>query len=99
MSRRTKLNEAEVKSSLDKLNDWSVVDGMLRKTFRFKGFMNGIAFVNEVATVAEEMDHHPDINIRFGLITISLTTHGSQGLTALDFEQAARLDKLVGNNA
>lgn len=68
---------------------------MLRKQFKFKGFMAGIDFVNRVAAVAEEMDHHPDIAIRFGLITISLVTHSARGLTELDFAQAARLEALL----
>lgn len=68
---------------------------MLQKRFKFKGFMAGMRFVNQVAEVAEEMNHHPDIYIRFGLITISLITHSAGGLTKLDFEQAARLDALT----
>jgi 4a-hydroxytetrahydrobiopterin dehydratase len=95
MSRPQKLTEAEIQERLATLPDWTIEGGMLTRKFRFKTFMEGIAFVNKVAALAEVMNHHPDINIRFGLITISLITHGAQGLTDLDFTQAARLDMLA----
>jgi len=92
LARTQKLSDEEVKLHLEGLKGWKVDDGMLQKRFKFKGFMAGMRFVNQVAEVAEEMDHHPDIYIRFGLITISLITHSAQGLTKLDFEQATRVD-------
>lgn len=95
MNRRAKLSEAEIASRLAGLPGWTVTDGKLQKTFRCQRFPDGIAFVNRVAAVAEEMDHHPDIFIRFGLVTITLMTHSAQGLTELDFEQASRLDELA----
>ena len=95
MARVERLSEAEIQSRLSGLSGWSVENGMLQKKYRFQGFLDGVAFVNRAAQVAEEMDHHPDIYIRFGLVTISLTTHSARGITALDFEQAARLDALA----
>lgn len=95
MARIAKLSESEVRERLAALPDWKVADGFLTRTFRFKRFMAGIDFVNKVAAVAEEMDHHPDISIRFGLITISLLTHEAQGITERDFAQAERLDALA----
>jgi len=95
MTRPKKLSDQEIQAHLNELGDWKIESGMLEKRFRFKGFMAGMRFVNQVAEVAEQMDHHPDIYIRFGLITISLTTHSAQGLTQLDFEQAARLNALT----
>lgn len=96
MNRRAKLTETEIAAKLAELSGWKITDeGLLQKTFRCKRFLDGIDFVNKVAAVAEEMDHHPDMFIRFGLVTISLMTHSAQGLTALDFEQAARLDALA----
>lgn len=95
MARPGRLEDAAVQEHLTALPDWTIEDGMLQKTFRFKRFMEGIAFVNKVAAMAEEMDHHPDIAIRFGLVTISLTTHSAKGLTRLDFDQAQRLNSLA----
>jgi 4a-hydroxytetrahydrobiopterin dehydratase len=95
VARREKLSDEAMAERLAGLSGWKVEDGWLTKRFRFKQFMDGIRFVNQVAAVAEEMDHHPDIYIRFGLITISLKTHEAQGITETDFAQAARLDGLV----
>lgn len=95
MSHPQKLSPEAVAEHLRHLPDWSIEAGMLTKKFRFQSFMQGIDFVNKAAAIAEEMDHHPDLYVRFGLITVSLITHGAKGLTALDFEQAARLDALV----
>lgn len=94
MTRPAKLSEAEIANRLSALPGWALSDGKLQKTFRCKRFVDGIAFVNRVADLAEEMDHHPDILIRFGLVTIMLMTHSAQGLTELDFEQARRLEEL-----
>jgi 4a-hydroxytetrahydrobiopterin dehydratase len=94
-ARPQKLTEQEVQERLQGLQGWAVTEGMLRKQFRFTTFMAGIVFVNQIAAVAEAMDHHPDIYIRFGLITVALVTHSARGLTALDFEQAARLEALA----
>ena len=94
MTRIEKLGESEVHRRVAERPGWTIENGKLTKTFQFKSFMQGIAFVNQVAAVAEEMDHHPDIAIRFGLITIALTTHEARGITERDFAQAARLDAL-----
>lgn len=95
MARPNRLAESAVQQRLTALPDWKIEGGMLQRTFRFKRFMEGIDFVNRVAVLAEEMDHHPDIAIRLGLVSISLTTHSAQGLTSLDFDQAERLNNLA----
>lgn len=94
-ARPQRLSDSEIQERLRGLQGWRIEEGMLRRQFRFKTFREGIAFVNRVADLAEEMNHHPDIYIRFGLITISLVTHGARGLTALDFDQAARLEAFL----
>jgi 4a-hydroxytetrahydrobiopterin dehydratase len=88
------MTEPELQEHLSGLQGWMVENGLLQKKFRFKTFMEGIQFVNRVAEVAEAMDHHPDITIRFGLINIALVTHCAKGITTLDFEQARKLDQL-----
>lgn len=95
MARIQKLSDAEIAARLGGLPGWTITDGLLQKKFRFKTFMDGIRFVNQTAEIAEAMDHHPDIYIRFGFITISLMTHEAQGITERDFVQAARLDALA----
>lgn len=93
--RPPKLEQHEIEAGLSGLPGWSVEEGVLRKQFRFGSFMDAIRFVNMAADIAEMMDHHPDILIRFGLVTISLVTHSAKGLTMLDFEQAAQLEELA----
>lgn len=94
MPRVARLTDEQIREGLARLNGWAVENGFLTRKFRFKAFMEGMAFVNKVAEVAETMNHHPDIYIRFGMITISLITHGAQGLTHLDFEQATQVEAL-----
>lgn len=94
MARVARLNEEQIQEGLTRLTGWTVEGGFLSRKFRFKAFMDGMAFVNKVAGLAETMNHHPDIYIRFGMITISLVTHGAQGLTHLDFDQAGKVENL-----
>jgi len=54
-------------------------------------------FVNALAKLAEKAQHHPDIDIRWNKVTLTLTTHDEGGLTTRDFEVAGRIDKLVGS--
>ncbi len=91
-----KLSEDAIQSALTQMSGWSVADGMLRKTYRFSTFPDGIAFVNRVADLAEDMGHHPDIDIRYSTITVSLSTHDEGGITEKDTTLARRIDGLLG---
>jgi 4a-hydroxytetrahydrobiopterin dehydratase len=64
------------------------------KVRRGKDFADALAYVNAVGALAESMDHHPDIDIRWNLVTLRLTTHSAGGLTDLDLELAGRIDSL-----
>ncbi len=64
------------------------------KTRRGQDFADALAYVNAVAALAEEMDHHPDIDIRWNTVTLRLTTHSAGGLTQLDLDLARRIDAL-----
>jgi len=66
----------------------------IRRTFRFTTFKEGIAFVNDVADVAEAEGHHPDITIRYLRVTFTLTTHAIGGLSENDFIMAAKIDQV-----
>lgn len=83
------LPDAEVKAFLDRHPGWSKDEkGMLVRTFEARTFLEGIAFVDKVAKVAEALDHHPDIDIRWRTTHWLLTTHDAGGLTQLDIELA-----------
>lgn len=78
-----------------KVPEWEIDGDNLIRTFEFDEFMEAIDFVNSVAEIAEEAQHHPDIDIRFNTVVLTLTTHDLGGLTKADFEVAARVDNLV----
>jgi 4a-hydroxytetrahydrobiopterin dehydratase len=65
---------------------------VLTKTYTFREFMDGIAFVNAAAGEAERMNHHPDIDIRYTKVTVNLTTHDAGGITQKDVELAVALE-------
>ena len=65
------------------------------RTFEWPTFLGGIAFVDEVARLAEAADHHPDIDIRWRKVTLRLMTHDAKGLTFRDTELAAKADAVV----
>lgn len=90
-----RLSEDAIQTALTQMPGWSVVDGMLRKTYQFSTFPDGIAFVNRVADLAEEMGHHPDIDIRYSTIIVSLSTHDEGGITEKDTTLAQRIDGLL----
>ncbi len=91
----TALSPAEVQSCLTKTPSWHVEGGELMRNFQFEDFRAALAFVNRVGDAAEEAGHHPDIDIRWNRVRLSLVTHDASGLTAKDFELAARVDQLA----
>jgi 4a-hydroxytetrahydrobiopterin dehydratase len=78
-----------------KVPEWEIDGDNISRTFEFDEFMEAIDFVNSVAEIAEEAQHHPDIDIRFNTVLLTLTTHDLGGLTKSDFDVAARIDNLV----
>lgn len=75
---------------------WDEDGGALQQDFRFKDFVEALAFVNRVGEVAEQMNHHPDIDIRWNTVTLRLSTHSAgHVVTDKDRDLAARIDGLV----
>ena len=75
--------------------DWPEVDGALERELTFASFAEAIAFVGRLAELAEQENHHPDIQISYRTVTIRWTTHSEGGITDRDRELAARSDALV----
>ncbi len=88
-----KLTDAEISAGLKLLAGWSRAGDAIRKSFSFAKFAEGIRFVDRVAVAADAMDHHPDIDIRYTTITLTLSTHSAGGLTAKDFELAGKIEQ------
>jgi 4a-hydroxytetrahydrobiopterin dehydratase len=89
------LNSQDIKNWLKKLPEWELDKKAIERTYEFDDFSQAIEFVNGVAEIAEEEDHHPDIDIRFNKVRLALSTHSEGGLTDLDFELAEKVDTLV----
>jgi 4a-hydroxytetrahydrobiopterin dehydratase len=90
----TTLTPAQVETELRAVPRWSKQGQSIARTFQFKDFAAAIAFVNQVAALAEEAWHHPDIDVRWNAVTLALTTHDAGGLTERDFSLAASIDAL-----
>jgi 4a-hydroxytetrahydrobiopterin dehydratase len=88
------LTPEEIDSRLQTLAGWKITFGELVKTFTFKDFLAAVDFVNQVAKAAEDLGHHPDIDIRYDRVRIALSTHDAGGITEKDFELAAEIDKV-----
>jgi 4a-hydroxytetrahydrobiopterin dehydratase len=90
----TALPDSEVKSRLSSLPAWQIEGGELVRTFAFKDFRAALGFVNQVAELAEEASHHPDIDIRYNKVRLGLVTHDAGGLTTKDFDLATLVNTL-----
>ncbi len=89
------LDSKEIKAALKELPEWDLEKNMIERTFEFDDFAGAIDFVNGVAELAEESEHHPDIDIRYNKVRVMLSTHSKGGLTELDFDLAERINNLV----
>ena len=85
----------ELKERLKKIPEWELEKKHIERTFEFDDFADAIDFVNAVSEVAEEEEHHPDIDIRWRRITFTLSTHSAGGLTGLDISVAHEIDRLA----
>ncbi len=89
-----KLDEAKIPAALARVPKWTLQGATITRTFTFKDFPAAIHFVDTVAVMAEEAWHHPDIDIRWNKVTLTLTTHDAGGLTEKDFTLARQFDGL-----
>lgn len=89
------LDAAEIKTYLKKVPEWESDKKKIERTFEFEDFAGSIEFVNLVAEIAEDQEHHPDIEVRDNKVLLSIYTHNKNGLTELDFQLAERIDTLA----
>jgi 4a-hydroxytetrahydrobiopterin dehydratase len=91
------MEHAEIESYLADLDeDWEVVDDHhLERVYRFKDFAEALAFTNRVGELAESVGHHPDIELGWGRVKLTIFTHKIGGLHESDFVFAAKADSLV----
>lgn len=77
------------------LAGWRRSGQAIEKDFKRDDFAGSVRFVDSLVEPAEEMNHHPDVSISWDTVTVSLSTHSEGGLTAADFELAAKIDALA----
>jgi 4a-hydroxytetrahydrobiopterin dehydratase len=89
-----KLGDSQIAAALSTVPDWNRQGDAIARTFQFKDFPAAVKFVDAVARLAEQAWHHPDIDIRWNKVTLTLTTHDAGGLTQKDFDLARQFDQL-----
>jgi 4a-hydroxytetrahydrobiopterin dehydratase len=87
------LSARQTAASLKKVPEWAKRSRTIWRTYEFKGFMGSIRFVNRVAVLAEKSDHHPDIDVRWNKVKLTLSTHSEGGITEMDFSLARLCDR------
>ena len=89
------LEADDLAAALKKCPEWEHEKNFIVRSIEFEEFMEAIDFVNDVAEIAEEALHHPNITIRHTKVTLKLMTHDAGGVTELDLEFAQRVDNLM----
>ena len=89
-----RLNDADIEEQLSGLDGWERDGDAIVKRFDRGDFKGSVDFVNKLTPEAEEMNHHPDLEISWKTVTVTITTHSEGGLTEGDFELARRIDAL-----
>jgi 4a-hydroxytetrahydrobiopterin dehydratase len=88
------LSDEEIEQRLGALSSWERDGDAIRRQFECGDFKGSVDFVNRVLPVAEAMNHHPDVEISWDTVTMRVSSHSEGGLTASDFDLAARMDAL-----
>jgi 4a-hydroxytetrahydrobiopterin dehydratase len=89
------LGDEEIESRLSELEGWQREGDVITKTFERGDFVGSVEFVKSLVEPAEGMNHHPDLEISWDKVKVSITNHAAGGLTANDFELAAKIDALA----
>jgi 4a-hydroxytetrahydrobiopterin dehydratase len=87
-----RLSEADIRQALGKLPGWELRGNAIERHFEFSSFVEAMKFVNRMATIAEDVNHHPDITINYNKVVLSLTSHDSGGVTERDIAFAGRVN-------
>ncbi|NUN69553.1 MAG: 4a-hydroxytetrahydrobiopterin dehydratase [Bacteroidetes bacterium] len=89
------LREDEIEVRMHSVPGWHRTGDVIRRTVILPDFIHAMGFVQSVALAAERADHHPDIDIRWNTVSLSLTTHRDGGLTEKDFSLALHINSIV----
>jgi len=86
--------DEEIEARLEELEGWERSGDSIRKQFSFGDFVGSVEFVKRLVAPAEDMGHHPDLEISWNKVTVSLATHSQGGITDADFELAGKIEAL-----
>jgi len=89
------LSDSEIEARLAELAGWMRAGETIEKEFDRGDFVGSVEFVAKLVEPAEAMNHHPDLSVSWGTVEVSISTHSEGGLTANDFELAAKIDALA----
>lgn len=87
-----KVSTETIKGWLATRKGWKRRGNRLTKEFQFEHFRDSIVFVNRIASIADHFNHHPDIDVRYSKVTVTLTTHDAGGITDRDLDVAEQID-------
>ncbi len=93
-----KLSITHIEQRMSTVSGWTLAGNTIHRIIRFRSFPAAIAFITEVGFLAEAVNHHPDIDIRWRNVTLTLTTHEAGGLTQKDFDLAGQINALISSN-
>jgi 4a-hydroxytetrahydrobiopterin dehydratase len=88
------LSDPEIEERLGDLDGWTREGDAITKTFKNNDFVGSVKFVDSLVEPAEGMNHHPDLEISWDEVKVTITTHAEGGLTGNDFDLAGRIDAL-----
>lgn len=88
------LSSREVREKLEEIEGWKIKGSKIQRIYKFKKYMDGIAFVNKLAELAEKEQHHPDLTIIWTTVTVELTTHDAGGITLRDIRMAKKINAI-----
>jgi 4a-hydroxytetrahydrobiopterin dehydratase len=88
-------SDAEIAKHLAALPEWRHEDGALRRVFKTDGFAPALMLANAIGYHAELADHHPDLTVGWGRLTVALSTHSAGGITEKDFALARKIEELA----
>jgi 4a-hydroxytetrahydrobiopterin dehydratase len=91
-----KIEPDMIEQRMEQFPEWSNTGQVIQRTFVFDNFAGSMDFVHQVAELAERLQHHPDIMIRYAKVTLTLTTHEAGGITENDFTFAREVDSMIG---
>ena len=98
MERREPLSAQTLEHELKDLAGWQVSGGKLRRTYRFRDFIEAWGFMSSAALVVQQMDHHPEWSNVYGTVVVELVTHDAGGITARDVELARRMEAIAARH-